>query len=437
MTRAEHVRTSLVAEPRIVWVITGVCAFLAGAVGPLMQTEWWVGWLPTTTNAVELVAAPWTPILVGAIAAWVAGIGRASKMTEWLRSAPRAPRQQLRPVLIAIGVVVVIANLGAVAVVMGVSWHFGLAEGWVASQLLWVIPGGVANLLVWAGVGAWLGQSWRRELAIPVAALLPYLVWALLSMYGDGTPLAGLALANSSVWEYVRPTTGVAIVRATVWMALAATVWAHLLAPRSRLARAVPWALSGLLSVALLQGMALEPINAATAPVCEGNNPKLCLDRSHATVMPRYRAAVSALWPGVPVQLRPVVMGSSPEVMPGAKAADALVLGPVAGNYEPSRIVDQKLFVARLGDALFLTPCQGQAIAGNPSRWLALWWRTSHGGSMTEPAYPGDGLVPSMVGQEGDESRAAAFARLTSADRATWFDQNAAAIRSCSATTAP
>lgn len=422
---------SAVADRRITFAVMALASLAALLITPLTTPEQWVGWLPSTVSASEAAAA-WAPCLLGGCAAWVSGQSRAHGMREWASSSSRGPAGRIAPALLLVSGVAVATQALAVVVLGLITVRFGAAQHMVGLDLLVSVPTLTAYLLTWIAVGALLGRVAPRELALPVSVLLPYATYAVMSLYLSDTPLGALALGDGRSYDYVRPTESLVLTRAVFWALLAGALWAWLL-QRRRTGRALRWGASAAAALALFQGVAIVDLPQAGRPACAGSAPLICLDRSHASALPRYRTAVDELWPSVPAALRPGVVGSDAGVVPTSAGA-VLIAPPVAGFTEPSRLVDNTMFAARFGDALFLGPCT--TAGGDPAGALTLvvWWRLAHGISLTTPAYAGDAVPADADPGYADHLAAAkAFAQGGEPARQAWFSEHADQVRACSA----
>lgn len=412
--------------------ILGSMVALAVAVtliSPLTTLEQWVGWFPTTINATE-TAIIWLPSVLCAYAAWVGGQARTHGLREWTMASPRNAAQRILPTLVLVGFSTLVAQFFALLVIMGVSIHFGLTTYLVGRTLLISIPTVISYLFVWLAIGASLGRSVGRLFALPLAAILPYSAYAIVSLYLSDTPLDALAINDGRVYDYIRPSTGMILVRATFWFSLAIALWAWTL-HRRRLTRFMGWVTSVTAAVALFVGASFPLIPNADQAQCQGSLPKTCLDVAHATAMGRYRQAVGQVWNSIPPPMRPVIIGSAPTVIPRNEGR-ILIAGPVYGDTRPSRLVDQKLFTALLGDALFRDPCIANDIQNETSVSLVLWWRMQHGISLDRPAYAGDEVFSQLDPQYAKKySAAVAFARQSPVKRDAWFSAHASQVFSC------
>ncbi len=418
-----------IGRPRSLFVASvGIVAFVA-TIYPLTQPELWVGWLPDTVGAAESAAA-WAPSVVCVLTAWLSGQPRAHGMGEWVLSSPRSRAERLLPGLALAASILLAATVLSVAVIVGVSTRFGLLDGAERFRTLLLFPGLVGYLALWIPVGAALGVPLRREIALPLAAILPFAVFAAL-VYSGGSPLAVLAVGDGSVYTYVEPTVSTMAVRAIFWISLALAAWLAVL-DRRRLASATLWVTSFAAAAGLFVGATFTPIPGVTAPVCSGSGPTICLEHGFATTMPRYRSAVERIWPLIPTALRTDAVVALPRLAPAAKTA--LVVPPVAGFTNPARIVDPTMFAARLGNELFVTRCRDGSAGLDTANVLVYWWRTLTAVPVHSSAYAGDiGYAVTDRNSTEQSAAAEAFAALPADTRLAWFDDNASAIRSCTA----
>lgn len=417
-----------IGRPRSLFVASvGIVASVA-TIYPLSQPERWVGWLPDTVGAAESAAA-WAPSVVCVLTAWLSGQPRAHGMGEWVLSSPRSRTERLLPGLAFAGSILLAATVLSVAVIVGVSTRFGLLDGAERFRTLLLLPGLVGYLALWIPVGAALGVSLRREIALPLAALLPFAVFATLA-YSGGSPLAVLAVGDGSVYTYVEPTISTMAVRATFWISLALAAWLAVL-DRRRLASATLWVTSLAAAAGLFLGATFTPIPGVTATVCSGSGPTTCLEHGFATTMPRYRSAVERIWPLIPPALRTDAVVALPGLAPDATTA--LVVPPVAGFTSPARLIDPTMFAARLGNELFVARCREGSAGRETATVLVLWWRTMTAVPVDGSAFAGDANFPIDPSYAEHAAKAAIFAALPADTRLAWFDDNASAIRSCTA----
>lgn len=435
MTTTDVLDGTGLSHRRLAVVVLVAVSLLAWLAEPLTDLGRWVGWLPTTVGTSEAAVA-WVPSLLCLFAAWVGGQPRTHGVDEWAEASPRSPARRIAPALLLVGGSAVAIQVTATGVLAAVSVRYGLAPSAGSLDLLLSIPTMTGYLLFWTAVGAALGRSALLPIALPLAAVLPYAAFAVVSLYLDDGPVAALAVGDGRVFDYVRPAASTTVIRAAFWMILAVVAWTRLLG-RPRMSVASGWLASLVAALAFLQGASFVPLAGAESPTCRGAAPITCLDRSHESTLPRYRHAVERVLPAVPTALRPDAVGSTPDVLP-AGVKFGLVVPPVAGQLEFSRVVDGDMFAARFGDALFRGSCsEGSAGAGTATA-LALWWRARLSVPLGGPAFPGDGLYfgadPSA---ERQRSAAAAFARLPEADRQNWFQDNRDRVLTCSAPALP
>lgn len=420
------------------WLTTvGVVAvsLLVWLVEPLLGPERWVGWLPTTVNVSDMAVAL-VPSLVCGFAAWVGGQPRAHGFDEWSATSPRGAAGRIAPSLLLVGGAAVATQVVATLVLAGVSVRYGLLRNITGLDLLLSIPTLTGYLLVWTAVGATLGRSMRLLVALPVAAVAPYVLYYLSVVSLAEGPVSALLISNGAVYDYVRPNTSVVVTRASFWVVLAIVAWTRLLG-RHRVSVAAGSLASILAALALLQGSALVSIPGATDPICSGTSPVACLDRSHRNTMEQYRTAIGRLWGSVPVPLRPTAVGSAPEVLP-AGTDFGLVVPPVDGLQTVARTVDDSMFTARFGDALFYGACDETSTGTDTAAALSLWWRTRVDIPADRPAFVGDGHYGAADPAFDRHDRAARdFTRTPEAEQNRWFQLNRDHLFRCAAPALP
>lgn len=426
----EAVRGSMLPQPRRTALVLVVAAAAAALVQPLTSLEAWVGWLPSTVSASES-GAVWVSMVVSTTAAWVSGQTRAHGLEQWASTSPRSAAERAAPSMVLVGACAVGGQALALLVLAVVSLRFGISDGMAELDLLLSVPTTAAHLLAWVAVGTWLGRRARRELSLPVAAILPYALYATMLLAPSGLA-AVLAIGDGRTFDYVRPTVGAFVVRAVFWVALAAALWVLLL-ERRRLARGLTAVTVAVGVAAGLAGADLTGVRGAEEAVCVGARPVSCLDRAHATAMTRYRTAVEQVWPSIPQPLQPAVIGSH-ELVLREQPGPSLVAAPVAGYTEPARIVDSAMFAARLGDALFLRECRPGSPGRDTADALVLWWRTERDVPIDGSAVIGDTDYASLGARYTALARAAeVFGAAPGSTRDQWFAAHADAVRSCRA----
>jgi hypothetical protein len=420
------------------WVTAvGVVAvsLLAWLVEPLTGTEGWVGRLSTTVNVWEAAAAL-VPSLVCGFAAWVGGQAHAHGVDEWSATSPRSAAGRIAPSLVLVGGAAVATQLIATLVLAAVSVRYGMLQDAKGPDLLLSVPTMTAYLLVWTAVGAALGRSIRLLVALPVAVVLPYFVYYMSVIYLSEGPAGALAVGDGRVYDYVRPTTLVVVTRASFWVVLAVVAWARLLG-RPRVSIAAGWIAGIAAALAFLQGPSIVAFPGATDPICRGTSPVACLDGSHKSTMEPYRKAIDRLWSSVPVPLRPAAVVSTPDVMPTGTDF-GLVVPPVAGLQTVARVVDDSMFAAKFGDALFYGACSQTSKGTDTAAALTLWWRTRLGIPLDRPAFTGDGRYGAADPDfERHDREARSFARTPPTEQDSWFQANRDRLLTCAAPALP
>ena len=401
------------------------------------RTEQWLGWLPTSVGIAESTAM-WAPSLLSLTAAWASGQPRALGLAEWVSSSPRGSAGPVRALALLTGTAGLAGQLTVLAAILVASVRGGMTTGGLTGwTLVMSVPTVSAYLLFWVVVGTRLGHGLPGSVAAPIAALMPYVIYSALTLYFADGPLNVLAVGDPRVYDYVLPTASSLVTRLLFWVMATATITASLFTERRR-ARVSVWATSISAAGALFVGPAVENIPRAESPVCVGTMPVTCLDRSHATTMTRYRTAIAGLWPSIPPPLRPDAIGADARLIP-AGSPSSLVVPPVAGHSEPSRIIDPEMFAARMGVQLFLAPCSSARPQGlDTALALDLWWRMGHGVPIDGTAFPGDANLPATDAhfvRHAQEARD--FDALPALQRNEWFTEHASAVRTCSSAGLP
>lgn len=401
------------------------CALL----NPVLNMADWVGWLPSTVSASES-GAVWLPSIACGSAAWLAGQPRAHGMNEWVITSPRSTAGRLVPSLAGGAFIGLTGQCLAIAFLGLVSWHYGADSAPASIDLLLSVPTFSAYIFFWVGIGGFLGRAARRQFALPTAVLLPYCFYAVLSLYFMDSALDVLSIGDGRVYDYVRPSHGMVIVRFLFWVLLASCLFAWLL-ERRRFAAVCRWLTSIVAALAIFQGISFVPLKGATDADCVGTSPMTCLDGSHASTQARYRSALRVLWPTVPPSLRPPVVTADERLNTSARAA--LVVPPVNGTVEPARLIAQEVFAARFGNALFVHSCTDQSSGYATAVSLNIWWRQTHGLPIDKEAFIGDVIYSQMDSQFEKHLHAARVIADWSAEfRDRWFDNHRAQIASCS-----
>lgn len=421
---------SALARPRLVFLLLALSCVAADLIYAVSMPQEWVGWFPTTMGASEH-GAVWLSLIAAAATAWISGQARTHGFEEWSRTSPRNEASRLLPGLILVLTALTAAQGLSLLVIVGISLSHGLRGGLTGLDLLMFVPTLTAYSLFWAAFGAALGRAVRREVAILFAGFTPYAVYAALALYASDGPLAVFAVGDGRVFDYVRPSSGTIGIRMVFWILAAVTLWGFLLRP-GRIQRAAAWACSLVAALAIFQGAIFVPVANAHNAVCVGSGPTTCLDVSHKTTTGRYRAEIELLMPYIPKAIQPMTVGSDENVVRG-RTDRALVVPPVAGYSEPSRVIDRRMFAARFGDSLFLYPCVArEQKVTETAVTLLLWWRLEHDVPVDGSAFVGDTdytlALPDYAARRAD---ALAFRALSDTKRNQWFDDNASSLLGC------
>lgn len=424
----ELLRGAALAPPLRAASSLTACLLAAALVVPLTRPEEWIGYLPTTLGAAEQ-GSVWMSMVACGAGAWLAGQARTHGFDEWSSASPRSAAARLVPALALLFSIAVAAQLLATAVLLLFSTGYGLSAPGGNYDLLLLLPTMWGYVLFWIVSGVALGRFVRREIALPLAGVLPYVAYAALALYAGDGPFAAFALGDGRSFDYVRPTLAFILARGVFWVSVGLLGMAALLQLR-RTRSAAAWITSLSAGLVLFQGPAFVALPTALDSVCLGVDPVICIDGSHASVLPRYRSATDNLWSATPAALRPDAVGSDDAVLKG-QPGTVLVVPPVRGFTSPSRLIDRTAFSGRYGDQLFLLkPCRGGAT--EEALVLVLWWRLTNNVPVDGSAFVGDlNFQASVPNADRLQKKADAIAAMSLTEREAWFRANAAAIRAC------
>lgn len=419
----------LVGRPHLVLSVAAAVGLLVAFAEPVSSRAVWVGYLPTTASAVESTVL-WLPSVLGGVAAWLVGQHRAHGLDEWADASPRDRRSRRLPTLVAVLLVGMSVHVTVFAVVVIDSLRHGMLDGADSPWMVIAAPTTIAVTACWCALGTWMGSTWRREAAIPLAVLAPYAAYVCFLLAAD-SPLAGLAVADGRNFSYVRPSPEMWTARLAFWTLLAVTLVVRVVRGPTPLFRLGSWATSLAAASALLYGASFTPASAATTAVCEGSTPRVCVEYAFRTVMPRYESSVAELWRQLPAPVRPVLVTSGPSLGLDDWQTEglAVVAPPVHGFDEPSRLIDPTMFAARFGDAVFVQQCAGLVPISTMS--VVIWWRTNSAVPIDRPAYISDWLYPADPKFGPAQAAATALAALNKHSREAWFTRHAADLTTC------
>ncbi|MGY1744904.1 hypothetical protein [Blastococcus sp. SYSU D00695] len=292
----------------------GLVVLLAGAV--LLHAapgRWSGGWMPLVMTQREYLVLM-IPLALAA-GAWQGRRETRTGLGELLGSTPRPPRQQVLPVLGALGAAVAAGYLVVLAVTA--PWTAG-STGYVPAAAFAVAAVGALAVVAAAWLGLAVGRLWTANAAGPVLAVagLGWLMGVPLLLGHDWYGSVLSPMAGMSVFSDFDTVPGRLSAAQAGWLAAVAAAAFLLHAARSRRARAaalLPLAVAGAVAVVLapaggdLPG-AIDPV--ARELVCSGDAPRVCVARAHAgllpEVTPRAREALALLadLPGPPVDAR-------------------------------------------------------------------------------------------------------------------------------------
>lgn len=429
-------RGTALAHPLGAAIALFAALMVASLIGALASPEEWVGFLPTTLGAAEQ-GAVWIGALAAASSAWVAGQPRAHGFREWTGASPRPSAARLGRCLGFTAVLAVAAFSVSVGIMLAVSAYYGLSNLAENSDLFLIVPTMWGYLLFWSACGVMLGEKLRRELALPVAAVTPYIAYAAVALYAGEGPLSAFAVGDGRSYDYVRPTLSFLIARGVFWIALG-LAFVALVLQQERLRLTLGWVASIGAAIVIFQGSAFDELSGALTPTCTGTAPTVCLDGSHASTLNRYHDAARKVWSATPAPLRPDAIGSSPEVLAG-QSGRTLVVPPERGFTSPSRLIDASAFAGRYGDELLLRQCNNTGSSSTDAAFsLVIWWRLTRSITTDGTAFPGDLDYKAALPAASDRfEQARALKALSAPEREAWFAANAAAIQDCASLPRP
>lgn len=408
---------------------SGAIALLASGVMVWSHSERWFGVLPTTLSLSTLPLIL-TPMICGGLGAFLAGQQRRWGAAEWLAVSSASPRRLLRPALISVLALAIGTHLILVVAMVVASLLRGADVSLVPSHLLLVVPAGCAYAATWAALGVLLGRMVRQEIALPLAAISPYLAYFLMLYFIESSRLGGIVIIDQRSWLEFIPTLPMLAAQLAFWSAAAATLSA--LALRARGVAQLP-ALGMLIALGALivVGPAVEERSVPDEEVCVGSSPEVCVPHSHETVLEEYHAATrdtlervpEALWPDRVVSESPVHGGTEP---------GTVVAPPLSGNTSQALRIDEERFAVELGEALLLRCIlvvgaeEWSEVIGDLEEWWRTWWRLDVDLDPSEQHWAGD-----WTAEEGVIRAVEGFRSEPAAVQEQWWERTAQAIAEC------
>ena len=391
------------------WVVPLIAASLTVILTSLMfaASPVWHGWLPTTISkwqdASVLAAPAW-----GVTAALIASAHRAPIVREYEMISHRTTgaRWALLKLIIPWAAASQLAVLVAMLAGTGRSntWPTG---GWAATLGLCVVELGAVVASI--AFGVWVGTSLATIVALPLSLFAPYAYNVALVVYAGTRPRAavlvsrrirvGLRDSPPNIFDLARIVVG-GVCRLGFALALRKIRWVRPLLATCACAVAIN----------IVLPPAWTPIPGADDPVCVGERPRVCVERTFAVALPQYDADIRSLLAPIPVQARPDLV--TPK-QPSPDQRDwAIMFNP---NSRLPAARDTRLY---FGYSLFSGPPLSEAEA--------------EAGAV--PAEPGDGVSPLLgwllakFGEEVpyvEEAKTATAARfldgLSQQQRDLWF----------------
>ncbi|MFE7130293.1 hypothetical protein ACFVIM_05500 [Streptomyces sp. NPDC057638] len=336
-----------------------------------------VGFWPSTVHAVILAGILGSCGMAG-LAAWSGSRERRLGLASLRALADIPPWWLLAAQLVALwlwtlvlyGVVVVAAGIRALA--QGPSGHIsvsGLAVGWL-------------GLLVWTTAGFAIGRAWPSRFAPPLAAVLPYGIYALGFDWSDTAYLLSPYL-DELVDPYGVPADGVYTAQA-VWLAgllavLACAVLWGTAARRALAAAAVPalaLAVTGIVLVAGFDGRFQQTIaarsdSAVLATSCtSGGTPEVCVHPAFRSALPTlqrdFGGPLQSRLDATPARLDRLVQRTYGQVGEGR----SVYLTSLRPGWEGEAVGDFIAYLVRPESCLNATQ-EGEALSRMTQQWIA------------------------------------------------------------------
>ena len=424
-------------SPRWTWAALMLLAAILSGVDAGTSTEVWLGWTPTTLSSWGSTAFLGS-VLASCAAAWIAIQPRLHAFDRWHAVSPRPWAADAARAALLVASAVAVGQLALLLVMVTATARAAGPAGEAAA--LWLeIPTVCVYITGWACVGALAGRLLPPFVALGVSVVAPYACQAVMTGYVSGSPFAHLVVGQAIPWDYVRPTAETLALRLLVHALVAAT----LLGAMYSWKRSRGWLLAAM--VTLFAAVAVGPRSAAIPHghelVCDGTEPVVCVDTAHAGVLPDYRASVDQLWPLVPSPLRTDEIAQDEGVAGQLRddgSSSILLAPPIAGDTEPSRVLDHARFAQTLGRSVLNLNCtptdpdDGQVTEAPMRLVLLAWWRLT-----ADLPVEGTGTYwdPSLSGFDNSDEIIAAARRLDDMDassRAQWFADVSEDIDNCS-----
>ena len=387
----------------------------------------WVGWLPATVTAWSL-ASMFAMASAAALGAWLGGSVRRAGMTEWVESAPQGRARAMRRPLLESS----LTAGGSALLVLGVMLVLGFSRGmpWAVAptQCVLVVVIVLLSIIASAALGVALGRAWPAFVAVPLGAVVVYLVYGLvLGTLGD-TLWQRLWPSDGGVWQ-VETHSLVLLVERTLWWAGLATAVAALAAGRRRvLAGAALVAVSAAAAIAGVSAAAVHmPLAGASGEVCDPGTVRVCVPKPQLAALTPFAKAVREDLATLPPAYRPTAIASG--IRP-AKTAE-LPLSPRTDRFEPAALVDRSLVTVDIGQTIFLSGCSTTGRYDSAAT-VMVWWLRAHGLDPTQQIAPGAWSV-SAGSEEARryEVGAERLAAMPTAQRNKWLTDHRQEIVRC------
>lgn len=394
----------------------------------------WFGWLPATGGAFETVTI-WGSSMVCVVACWLATQPRVHGYVHLIDTSPRGRHAGRSLIFYYVGSAGLV-GYGVVGLVMTVAPSLlgGTIEGPWATFIISAATT-LVSALFWTALGITVGQNVPMIWGIAIAGVIPYAWFAVEAIYFSNGPTGVFALGGGRVFDYWQPNVAAWTFRLLAWTFATVALAAGVFRAR-RTSTWSLWATSATAAVTMLAGADLAPIPGANSARCAGRDPIVCTDRAHAFVLPAYAATTRRAVEVLPEPARPfAVLQESVPAPPGSRRSFTIVSSPVSGNSEPSAILSEDQFIARLGDTLFGDLCSGAGVSDGRRLFavtaLQIWWREEFSLPLDGSSFPGErNLEEPALGPMRNEAKKLSSMNISSREK--WLSRNIPLLATCS-----
>lgn len=437
-------------SPLLTWVVVMFLALIQAAADAVTSTEVWLGWAPTTLSSWG-TSAFLGSVIASCAAAWICGQPHLHSFARWRAVSPRSWAADAVPAAVLVSSAVVFGQLVVLLGMFAASMRRVGPGGEVAA--LWLeIPTVCVYVTAWACFGALTGRLLPSYVALGTSVVMPYAFYAGVTSYVSGSPFVHLLVGEGLRWVYVRPSADNLFLRFLVWTLLCAALFSAMYSWKR--SRGWVFATGFALSIALFGGARTVPIPESHEAVCSGEQPVVCVDTAHSGVLIDYRKAVDQMWPLIPQSLRPEVVVQDEEVakqVGGTRRESILVVGPVAGDTEPSHVLDRARFTQVFGTSVLRLRCVPRSaesggvsppVEPRPPHLsktpdvdarlvLLAWWRLESGLPLDGSGNYWDVRLDQFENYEGIVAAARGLVDLSAAEQRKWFTTVSDDIHRC------